>query len=167
MSSLKSTIKAGVVILVVQLLVVSHATAADQSLTKRYLKQPALVFTAADMNRRQLPWQTRFSRDKVVHSNQIMQACTGNSSFAGELLVFLPESNSCLPLSNSHASQFIQQLGLEAFAGLSRDKAGLTQQLGAEQLIVLAPHVIHHNNALACVCPLPELLFGNSFEDDI
>ena len=144
-------------------------TSAVAEKTSIYIDETVLVYQAADILKRRLPYRTMVSNAAPVHGSQVTLACLGVLMNPDELIAFLPQSQSCIPLSNLSASNLGQELGFASVAGFEKDKPDLQQRLEKEPVIVMQPLKVSVPQGGDCVCPdpdpLPEQVFEDGFED--
>lgn len=147
--------------------VAGTALAAQGTMTSPYLGESALVFRAADLKSGQLPARIHLRNLPPVFSSQVTLACLGIALQPDELVVYLPESKSCMALRDRTAALFAAEHGPEVAMGLAQERASLEQQLESSPLVVMQPRVAATQPAALCYCPgnPPETVFSDGFED--
>jgi hypothetical protein len=130
-----------------------------------YLNQTALIFKAEDLRSQRLPSRIHKHNVPMIFSSQITLACLGAIVRTGELVAYLPESKSCIPLTRLSASRN-PGLGRDIFKGLERDRAKLERSLEKDTVVVMQAQVRAEGAAGICTCPpLNEQIFRDGFED--
>jgi len=130
-------------------------------ISSRYLDQTALVFMAEDVKSRKLPIRIHVHNVPVIFGSQISLACLGVNARAGELIAFLPKSQSCILLTELSASRN-SDLDPNSYRGFARDRAKLKQRLEESQFVIMQPQVIADGAAAVCYCPPPPPPPGNA-----
>ncbi len=142
----------------------STVSVAVETLTSRFFDTTALVFKYSDLNSQQLPFRIHTLNLPPVFSSQLTLRCLGVRPGRDGVLVFLPDSNSCLSLGNLRLSGIPGSAG--GSAGIEQDIPRLLTQLENSKLVVIQPQASAMPVAGVCICPEdPEdLIFADGFE---
>lgn len=135
------------------LLGASPALGAIDTFSSRYLDQAVLVFRADDVKNHRVPARIHLHNLPVVFGSQVALACLGVSVSRDELIAFLPESQSCVPLTGLPVAAGQPQLTGHSFRGLQRDRSKLQQRLEKNLVVVLQPQVSAEPTPGLCSCP--------------
>ena len=134
-------------------------------ISRPYLNQTALIFNTEYLKSQRLPNRIHKHNVPMIFSSQITLACLGANLRAGELVAYLPESKSCIPLTRLSASRN-RSLGPESFRGFERDRVKLEKSLEKDTVVVMQAQVSAEGAAGVCTCPpLNERVFWDGFED--
>ena len=134
-------------------------------ISTQYLDQTALIFKAEDIKAQRLPGRIHMHNVPMVFGSQVSLACLGVHTRAGELVAYLPESKSCIPLTRLSASQN-RRLGPGSFRGIERDRVKLEKSLEESKVVVMQARVSAESPAGLCSCPpLDERIFWDGFEE--
>lgn len=110
----------------------------------RYLDTPVLVFKAEDIQNRRVPARVHMHGVPLVFGSQVNLACLGVNLRRDELIVYLPESQSCIPLG---------ELDPGNIRGFERDRPALTRALEESTVVVMKPQARAQGGAGLCGCP--------------
>lgn len=139
-----------------------------------YLDETALVFEAAQPKDSRLPPSILLHGIPLTFASDIRQACNSVQARQGDLLAFLPDSKSCLTLTElfSLAREVHPEQAL--FGLLERDRRTLLKGLETESFLVMQPRSAAGASGVleavvvagVCTCPnLPDPIFDDGFED--
>ncbi len=147
------------------LLGTSFAPVFADVISSRYLDQTALIFKVEDLKAQRLPNRIHMHNVPMIFSSQINLACLGVNARASELVAYLPESKSCIPLTRLSASRN-RHLGPESFRGFERDRVKLEKSLEESTFVVMQGQVLAEGPAGLCTCP-PSTgqIFWDGFEE--
>ncbi len=126
---------------------------AGDAMTSRYLDQPVLVFRSDDISNKRIPARIHKHRVPVVFGSQVILACLAVNPGRGELIAYLPKSQSCIPLNDMTLHAGTPDLSLESLKGLQRDRAELQKSLKKSTVVVMQPQVNAGASAGLCSCP--------------
>jgi len=132
--------------------------AAGATISSRYLDEPAVVFSAADLKKAQLPSRIHLRNIAPVFGSQLSLACLGVPLQPSEVAVYLAESGRCMALSDMTVSSLDAEHGPEAARGIAQERARIERQLQSSDFVVLQPETDITETAAFCYCPGP----GNS-----
>ena len=110
----------------------------------RYLDQSVLVFKAEDIQNRRIPARVHVHGAPLVFGSQVSLACLGVNLRRDELIVFLPESQSCISLG---------ELDPGSMGGIERDRSALNKALEDSAVVVMKPQAQAQGGAGLCGCP--------------
>ena len=137
------------------------------ALTSKYVDQTVLVYRAAHILTQRLPYRTLLDNALPVHGSDVTLACRGVHLGPDELVAFLPQSQSCIPLTAHSVSSLRQALGYASISGFNKDKPGLEQRLELQPVVVMEPLEATPPPGSVCECNRPERVFMDGFEDFI
>jgi len=120
-------------------------------LASRYIDQTAVVFKMEDLKAQRLPSRVHKHNVPVIFTSQINLACLGVHAQPSELIAYLPESRTCIPLSRLSEARNVDP-GPDSFGGMERDRARLEQSLEENIVVVLQAQVLRAPANL-CTCP--------------
>lgn len=146
-------IKLQAAIAVLLLLGAATASAFTDVVTSRFIEQSALVFKAEDVRSRRIPARIHVHGAPLVFGSQVNLACLGVHVRRDELVVFLPESQSCIPFNELSAKAPNSEPDPGSFRGIERERAGLEQRLEKSAFVVMKPQAKTEGLAGLCSCP--------------
>ena len=152
-------IKLQVAIAALLILGAASAFASTDLLSSRYIEQSALVFKAEDVRSRRIPARIHVHGAPLVFGSQVNLACLGVNVRRDELIVFLPESQSCIPLNELSAIAPDGEPDPGSFRGIERERAGLEQRLEKSAFVVMKPQA--KTEGLAGLCSWPGSCWGS------
>jgi len=131
---------------IVALLLFGAATfsAFAEVVLSRYLDQSALVFKAEDVQNSRIPARIHVHGAPLVFGSQVSLACLGIHLRRDALVVYLPESKSCIPFG---------QLDPGNIGGIERERSALVQALEESAVVVMKPQATVEGVAGLCSCP--------------
>lgn len=133
----------------------ANALAAGNTMSSRYLDEPAVVFSAADLKKARLPSRIHLRNVAPVFGSQLSLACLGVPLQPHDLAVYLAESRRCMALSDMTVSSLDTEHGPEAARGLAQELVRLERQLQSSNFVVLQPEIPVTEAASLCYCPGP------------
>jgi len=133
----------------------TSALAAGNTMSSRYLDEPAVVFSVADLKAARLPLRIHLRNVAPVFGGQLSLACLGVPLQPHELAVYLVESRVCMPLSNLTVSSLDAEHGPEATRGLARERIRIERELESSAFVILQPETEVAATAALCYCPGP------------
>lgn len=126
------------------LLLATPTAAAAEVVLSRHLDQPVLVFRAEDVKSRIIPERIHVHGAPLVFASQVSLACLTVNFHRDKLIVFLPESKSCIPLV---------ELDLTDSRSFERERSSLEQALEESAVVVMKPQALAEGGAGLCDCP--------------
>jgi hypothetical protein len=136
----------------------TNALAAGNTMSSRYLDEPAIVFNAADLKKARLPSRVHLRNIAPVFGSQLSLACLGVPLQPHDLAVYLTGSGRCMALSDMTVSSLDAEHGPEAARGIAQERDRIERQLQSSDFVVLQPETRIAEVASLCYCPGP----GNS-----
>jgi len=110
----------------------------------RNLDTPILVFKAEDIQNHRIPARVHMHGAPLVFGSQISLACLGVNLRRDELIVYLPESQSCIPFA---------ELDPGSIRSIERDRPALLKALDESAVVVMKPQAQPEGGAGLCGCP--------------
>jgi hypothetical protein len=110
----------------------------------RYLDQPVLVFNTEDVRNHRIPARIHEHGAPLVFGSQVSLACLGVNLGRDELAVYLPESQTCIPLGELDPGNIL---------GFERDRSALLKVLDKSAVAVMKPQAQAQGGAGLCNCP--------------
>ena len=110
----------------------------------RYLDQSALVFKAEDVQNNRIPARIHAHGAPLVFGSQVSLACLGVHFRRDALIVYLPESRSCI---------LFGELDPGSIGGIERERGVLVQALEESAVVVMKPQATVEGGAGLCDCP--------------
>lgn len=132
-------------IAVLLLLGIAPVSASDvEAVFSRYLDQPVLVLRAEDVQNRIIPERIHVHGSPLVFGSQVNLACLATNLRRDRLIVYLPESRSCIPYS---------ELDPGRLNTIERDRSSIERALDGNAFVVLKPQPRTEGVAGLCDCP--------------
>jgi len=115
-----------------------------EAVFSRYLDQSVLVFRAEDVEHRRIPARIHVHGAPLVFGSQVNLACLATNFRRDRLIVFLPESRSCIPFS---------ELDPGRLNTIERDRSSIERGLDGNTFVVLKSQPRIEGGAGLCDCP--------------
>jgi len=131
----------------------ASASAFVDVVSSRYIKQSMLVFKAEDVRSRRIPARIHVHGAPLVFGSQVNLACLGVNLRRDEFIVFLPESQLCIPLNELSVTLSKGKPDPGSFRGIERDRSRLEQRLQESTFVVMQPQASVEGAAGVCSCP--------------
>ena len=139
-----------------------------ETLNSRYFDSTALVFKHSDLRNRKLPDTIHTLNLPIIFSNRLALSCLGVRPGRDGVLVFRPDTNTCMSLDHLRVSGLPDKgKNKTGNMGIERERMQLLSKLESNALVVILPQVRAVAIAGVCICPpsdQPDLIFFDGFE---
>jgi len=134
-------------------LLASQPAVAGNTLFSYHFSEPAVVFHNADLLNDHLPRLIQTQGFPAVFSNELNLRCLSLRGRKSAVLVYLPQSQTCMALDDLRRSQGHEQTaGMNWNPGFETEYQQLQTRLQSEPLVIIQPQVLAVAAAGMCSC---------------